>query len=220
MIKALDYEYQKSWIEPTYTGQLAICPVCKKELSAAIYTNQASRFRHSFNEGCAFENKTINDWHLTWQSRFENTEYRYPELGLRADVLFPKGLVLELQHSPIKFNEMKYREEGYQKIVWLFDLTFEKYKKNIMINNNKIIWEYPNKHWLCYTKPGFFQVDDDTIIDLNNIKFEHQENKGGYNKTILKSSFFKYSINEFISLMYKIDNAGVKNIPISFHRTL
>jgi competence CoiA-like predicted nuclease len=220
MIKALDYEYQKRWIEPTYTGQLAICPVCKKELSAAIYTNQESRFRHSFNEGCAFENKTISDWHVTWQSRFENTEYRYPELGLRADVLFQKGLVLELQHSPIKYQQMRFRENGYQKMVWIFDLTSQKHKKNIQIKNKTITWEYPDKHWICYIKPAFFHVEDDLIIDLTKINFLHEKNLGGYPKTVLKSEFYSYSVSEFISLMYKIDNLSIKDLPISIHRIL
>jgi competence CoiA-like predicted nuclease len=220
MIKALEPGVDKKWIEASYTGQIAICPVCKNELKGAIYSGQVNRFRHSFNSGCAYDNKSISDWHISWQSLFENTEYSYPDEGLRADVLFPKRLVLELQHSPIKFQQMRFRENGYQKMVWLFDLTSKKHKKNIQIKNKTITWEYPDKHWLCYIKPAFFHVEDDLIIDLTKINFLHEENLAGYPKTVLKSEFYSYSVNEFISLMYQIDNLSIKDLPISIHRTL
>lgn len=220
MIKAIQLGTKTKWVEPIYTGQVAICPVCKSEVKAAIYSHQANRFRHSFNTGCAYENKYINDWHIAWQSLFDITEFRYPDMGLRADVVFPKGTVLELQNSALKYSEMKIRENGYKKMAWLFNLTSEKYQKNITVNGNTLKWEYPNKHWLCYTKPSFFQVDEDVIIDLTKMNFIHSQNDGGYNKTILTSEFYSYTVDQFIDLMYKMDNSGYKEFPISLHRIL
>jgi hypothetical protein len=208
------------WIYANQSKEKAFCPICKLDLVLAIYTNEKNRYRHKANTGCTYGQNQINDWHIEWQAKFKNTEINYPELGLRADVVLKNGLILELQNSPISWVELRNRESNYKKMVWLFNLTNEKHYKNTFVKNGFFTWEYPDKHWLMFTKPAFFQVEDDLIIDFRNIKLNHGENLGGYSMLILKSQFKSWSKNEFIGLLSDLDNLKINEFQISQHYNL
>lgn len=202
----------------SHSGQKELCPVCNAIVTGKIYREKQNHFAHLPDENCSLSNGLISDWHLSWQSLFEVTEYRFPELGLRADVLFRNGLVLELQHSNISYEELRNRENGYKKMIWLFDATNFDSEKFYM--DDFIYWHYPNKNWLCYTKPAFFQVNEYTIIQFTNMKFLYSENKGGFRKTILKSEGIFYTVNQFIDMCYQLDNLNKKSLEISENRNL
>jgi competence CoiA-like predicted nuclease len=208
------------WIYANQSKEKAYCPICKTELVLAIYTNEVDRFRHKPNTGCTYGQNQINDWHIEWQSLFKNTEINYPELGLRADVVFKNGLILELQNSSIAWTELRNRESKYKKMVWLFNLTNEKHYKNTLLKNGLFRWEYPDKHWLMFTKPSFFQIEDDLIIDFRNIQLHHAENAGGYSMLVLKSEYKSWTKNEFIDLLTVLDNLKLKEFQISQHYNL
>ena len=70
MIKAFDKD--KKWISVSYSGQLGICPVCSEQVFGKIYNDKANHFSHYTKSNCSANTGSISDWHLHWQSKFEN----------------------------------------------------------------------------------------------------------------------------------------------------
>lgn len=65
-----------------------------------------SYFKHKTE---TIDNK-MSDWHIEWQSRFENTEV---PIGRRTADVVVNQTVLEFQHSPVKFENVKQRSHDY-----------------------------------------------------------------------------------------------------------
>jgi len=213
MFKA--YNEKKEWIEVTYSGQKAFCPSCNETVIGKIYYEKRSHFSHLPSSICSINNGDITDWHLQWQSIFDCKEVRFPEKGLRADVVLKNGTVLEFQHSDIDFKEIRRREQGYKRMIWLFDCTQVK-DERFFIDGEFYYWHYPKINWLLYSKPAFFQFDDNLIIQLRDIDFILSENKGGYPMKIMKANTFKIlTENGFISEALMMDNLPIKDFNIS-----
>lgn len=53
----------------------------------------------------------------------------------QADIVTHDGIVVEIQHSPISVDTIREREEFYEKMVWVLDLT-EK-KRNLTFSDLK-----------------------------------------------------------------------------------
>lgn len=65
----------------------------------------------------------VGPWHLAWQEAAP-PERREVVMGPhRADAVTPRGMVVELQHSPISPEVVTERETFYGDMVWLFDLV-------------------------------------------------------------------------------------------------
>lgn len=207
MIKAFDKN--KNWIEVSFSGELGYCPVCNEQVFGKIYFDKSNHFAHFSKSDCSVNTGKISDWHLDWQSRFKYKEIYYPENGLRADVVLDHKTVIEFQHSNITFSELRRREEGYKKMIWLFDCI--QFEKNIYEKNGFIYWIYPKKNWLYFTKPAFFQIESEKIIQFRNIDFEYDTNNGGYTMPILKAEFFRVlTCDQFIDECYMMDEHGRK----------
>lgn len=205
MIKAFDIN--KKWVTVNFTGQKAICPICGEDVFGKIYLDKANHFSHYSKSNCTANTGIISDWHLHWQSKFENKEILFPDKGLRADVILDNKTVIEFQHSDIQINEIKRREDGYKKMIWLFDCL--QFSQNIFQKNEFVYWDYPKKNWLFFTKPAFFHIEKNKIVQFRNIGLFYSENKGGYSMPVMKSDLFRdLTVNEFIDECYMMDNYG------------
>jgi len=115
-------------IEPEYSGQRALCPGCKKEVTGKIYNNRKNHWAH-LKRDCDNWYEPISDWHIYWQNIFPkqnqeitlfdetNNEYH------RADIMLDNGLVIEAQNSPIIIKEVSQRENFYNKkgLIWILN---------------------------------------------------------------------------------------------------
>ena len=70
--------------------------------------------------------ETETEWHRNWKARFPEAWQEVPQTAAdgevhRADVLTPKGLTLEFQHSALRDDERASREAFHQQLVWIVD---------------------------------------------------------------------------------------------------
>lgn len=87
------------------------------------------------------------------------TEVRCEEDGkiMIADVKFPNGLVLEIQHSPISPQKIKERQTFHRNVVWLFDATGPMQNSQIGYHK-KIEWIQPRETMKFANEPVFIDV--------------------------------------------------------------
>lgn len=76
------------------------------------------------------------EWHRAWKRHFPldcHEVVQHDSAGEKhiADVKLPSGLVIELQHSAMPFDEMRSREAFYGNMVWIVDAG--PFRKNISI---------------------------------------------------------------------------------------
>ncbi len=126
----------------------AICPNCKSIVIAKCGELNIWHWAHDNLKNCdswTYEPKT--EWHLKWQSFFkeEQTEVyinRFSQYHI-ADIYTDKGLVIEIQNSPISSTEIFERENFYDKMVWV--INSKEFKHNLHLKEysydiGKEIW--------------------------------------------------------------------------------
>ncbi|WP_440873638.1 competence protein CoiA [Thalassotalea sp. PLHSN55] len=104
-----------------------ICSNCGAELVAKCGRVKVWHWAHKNKVECDpwWENET--EWHRNWKDFFpvewqevSHIDHKTGEKHI-ADVKNPYGLVIEIQHSPIKFEERLSREEFYGDMIWIVD---------------------------------------------------------------------------------------------------
>lgn len=119
---------------PKAKGEMTNCAGCGGTLRAVIPQFKAAHWRHDSGD-CDSWSEPEGEWHLMWKGLFNP---RYCEVFMRdpesqevhrADVLCPRpdgrGVVLELQHSPISEEERSAREAFYSqenRMFWLLNM--------------------------------------------------------------------------------------------------
>lgn len=136
-------------IEPQFSGQRALCPGCKKEVTGKIYSARENHWAH-LKSDCDNWYEPTSDWHLSWQNLFpkENQEVTlFDETNSefhRADIRLDNGIVIEIQNSPIVIKEVSQRENFYNKkgLIWVLNA------KNLI----------PKSFFVNYLKPDNCEV--------------------------------------------------------------
>jgi len=116
-------------IEVSFSKEEAYCPGC----NSVVY-GRKGRFvdpywRHPNNSDCDSWNEPITKWHIDWQNNFPE---ECQEISLvdketgelhRADVKLYNNLVIEIQNSPIKPDEIEQREDFYgtERLIWILN---------------------------------------------------------------------------------------------------
>lgn len=201
-------------VKVLFSGQKAFCPICKGDVFGKIYMDKENHFAHKPNPLCSYSSGNISDWHLKWQSKFLNSEVRYPQLGLIADVVLPKKTIIEFQNSRISFEDIRKREIGHKRMIWLFNLSkFDSEK--VYVLNNKLYWYGFTKNWILPTKPFFYHLPDHSIIQIREPKIIRSENLGGYPIYNLVSTIWQtYTLKDWIDTCYSLDDMPIKNFEI------
>lgn len=134
-----------------------------------------------------WENET--EWHRTWKDQFPSDRqeivHRDEQTGEKhiADVKTRFELVIEFQHSYIKPEERKARENFYQKMIWVADGSrlkrdFPRFRNGMKDasytgTNGFYLVSFPDecfpRNWLDSSVPVFF--------DFRNAEATHLENK-------------------------------------------
>lgn len=133
----MKYAYsQNERVEATPKAQ-GICICCGSEMIAKCGNQKIWHWSHKNRRQCDiwWENET--EWHRNWKDKFPKEwqeVVHFAEDGEKhiADVKTPRGLVVEFQHSRLKYDELRSRENFYRDLIWVVDGTrlksdFEKF---------------------------------------------------------------------------------------------
>ncbi|MBZ9604264.1 competence protein CoiA [Phyllobacterium chamaecytisi] len=109
--------------EPKLRGT---CPNCDGEVVAKCGRQRIWHWSHLGKLECDRWSEPETEWHRAWKALFPQDWQEFPHIaddGERhiADVRTDKGLVIELQHSPIHPDERLSRENFYETMVWVVD---------------------------------------------------------------------------------------------------
>jgi len=124
-------------IRPAYTGQRAVCEICKSVVISKCGAIYPYHWAHKNNEDCDpwYEPKTA--WHKKWQDYFPDYQQEITinknNILHRADILTEQGIVIEIQNSPITAEVIKEREDFYQEIIWVVNGV--KFLQNVQSEN-------------------------------------------------------------------------------------
>lgn len=116
-------------VRATQKGQRGTCPLCKKPVRAKVGAIIAHHWAHESCEDCDSWSEGEGLWHRGWkemvrpEARERTLRREGHEEYHRADIVGNRGIVVELQHSPISLEEIQEREAFYGRMVWLFDVT-------------------------------------------------------------------------------------------------
>ncbi|MEP2446583.1 MAG: competence protein CoiA family protein [Balneola sp.] len=115
-------------------GVRGICPSCGSELISKCGEKKANHWAHKVKD-CDSWSEGETDWHRNWKNHFpidwqEITHTADDGKLHRADVRTDQGWVLEFQHSYLKPEEKRSRDEFYSKLVWVVDGVRRKRDKN------------------------------------------------------------------------------------------
>lgn len=131
-------------------GLKGICPICGKELIAKCGNFKVNHWAHKVKDACDnwWENETL--WHRKWKNYFPiemQEKVMFDETKKEkhiADICTNHNLIIEFQHSSIKYEEKISRELFYKNLIWVVDGTrlksdyqrFVSGKYNLLCNNN------------------------------------------------------------------------------------
>ena len=101
------------------------CDICGAETLAKCGEKVIWHWAHKGRQSCDpwWENET--EWHRAWKAEFPESyrevSFRCQETGEthRADIISERGLVVEVQNSPINLEELRSREAFYKNLVWV-----------------------------------------------------------------------------------------------------
>jgi len=106
-----------------FPGGRGNCPTCQGNVIAKCGRIKIHHWAHESTDDCDNWSESIGPWHLAWQD-LVMPEFVEVTIGPhRADILGDDDVVIELQHSPIRPDDVEGRETFYGQMVWLFDAT-------------------------------------------------------------------------------------------------
>lgn len=170
-------------IEVSHSGEKAFCPGCNSTVIGNKGEIKAKYWRHKSKE-CDSWYEPMSLWHLTWQNYFplKNQEIVLKDTVTnnlhRADIMLDNGLVIEVQNSPIKQEEIRQRESFYGKhnMIWIINGQTLASNSTINYRFNKKVFSF------CFELPEFcptieyynldefkeYFFDTDFLEDLQN----------------------------------------------------
>ena len=107
-----------------YPASWERCELCGANVRAKMRTHPCRRhWAHLSSEDCDPWSEGLTEWHLSWQIIVNNRFVEVPIGPHRANVVGNGGKIIELQHSPIRPEDIEAREAFYDDMIWLFDAT-------------------------------------------------------------------------------------------------
>ena len=115
-----------------------ICEICHSDTVAKCGEKIMWHWAHKSKQSCDpwWENET--EWHRKWKAEFpeqyREVTFECADTGERhrADIVTDKGMVVEIQNSPISLEELRSREAFYENLVWV--VNGEKFKSRFEIS--------------------------------------------------------------------------------------
>ena len=156
------------------------CPSCRRSMVAKCGEVRVRHWAHKGRLLCDpwWENET--EWHRTWKDQFPADCQEIVHVagdGERhiADVKTGHGWVIEFQHSCLKPEERRSRENFYQKLIWVVDGTRRKrdraqliraWKEGVPVGGNSLVRKAFSgdcgllREWAGSNSPVFFDLGE------------------------------------------------------------
>ena len=160
------------------SGAVGHCECCNAEVQGC-HGGFHRYWRHINMEDCDTWAEGETQWHIDWKQRFTASKSREEVLlrkdgqrGHRADVLTPRHVVVELQHSFLSAEELRDREEFYRQhaegMIWLFDLTekTDNFELTLKENFYTFRWKHMRLTSLTCGFPRYLDLGDDRIFEI------------------------------------------------------
>ena len=162
-------------VEVSFSGQKAKCIDCGASLIGKKGQFKTEHWAHESKRNCDVWYEPITEWHLAWQNEFpiSNQEITLRDNTTntlhRADIRCNNGLVIEVQNSSIKPEEIEEREAFYGKEGMIWVLNGES-----LAMNSKISYEHhPVNFGLSLNIPGHSnEVGEYDLQDFRDCIFE------------------------------------------------
>jgi len=225
-IEIMKYAIINGEKEEAFKGGTGYCPYCNSELIARCGDVKINHWAHKGARNCDkwWENET--EWHRQWKNKFPREWQEivhFDETGEKhiADVKTTKNWIIEFQHSFIKNEERKARNNFYSKIVWVIDGLRRKTDRTQFIkslqqgksipfgNKNIFMLNFPEesrllKEWHNCGTPVFFdfsEINESPLWFLLPINIKDK----AYIVPFSREEFIKTLNNDgFDELCYKI----------------
>lgn len=120
-----------------FSKGIGTCQCCDKPTIAKCGSRMIHHWAHKSLVDCDNWWETETKWHRDWKNLFPVDWQEITHIDQitgeihRADVKTNYGLVIELQNSPISYEEQISREEFYKEMIWI--INGEKFKNNFHI---------------------------------------------------------------------------------------
>lgn len=155
---------------PAAPGLRGTCPGCGGPVIAKCGTILVWHWAHEAAD-CDPWSEPESAWHLGWKAAFSRSRTEVVIGPHRADVVTPRDIVVELQHSPISPEEIEEREQFYDRMVWLFD--GRAYRKHFEMRRKGDVhtfrWKHPRKSvWTC-EKTVFLDFGPEGVFALRRV---------------------------------------------------
>lgn len=111
-------------VRPSPKGRGA-CPACDKPTIAKCGSQIVWHWAHDRAAHCDRWWESETKWHLEWKARFPEEWQEVLKVDGStserhiADIVTSRGMVIELQNSPIPERELKARETFYRRMMWI-----------------------------------------------------------------------------------------------------
>lgn len=157
-------------------GARARCPACNGEVRAKCGRIVTHHWAH-LSADCDDWAEPDTPWHRDWQ-RCAPPDRREVVLGgHRADLLDPKGMVVELQHSSISPAEIEEREAFYGfGMVWVFDVRaavmtdrLTLYRRDWGPDWRTFRWKHAQKSISFCNRAVFLDLGDGWLLELKTM---------------------------------------------------
>ena len=103
------------------------CCLCDSDMISKCGQYVRWHWAHKGRTSCDPWQESETDWHRYWKDAFPVEQQEVVHIDARtgekhiADVKTPRGIVVEVQHSPIAETEVQSRENFYRKMIWIVD---------------------------------------------------------------------------------------------------
>lgn len=146
----------------TRTGDRGICPECGQEVIAKCGSLVVSHWAHvaTAGEETCWASEPKTQWHIDWQNKWDEQQreviIKSGQSKHIADIVANVNginIVIEFQHSSISSEDIKKREDFYERMVWVFDARAEYKSDKIKLwrenntpnNYYQVAWESPKR---------------------------------------------------------------------------
>ncbi|MHB8162747.1 MAG: competence protein CoiA [Methanoregula sp.] len=152
------------------------CGICGELLIPKCGAVYKPHWAHKAGKDCDPWWESETDWHRSWKNLvsedFREVTIEKEGIKHRADIQLLSGIVVELQHSPLSYDERCERESFYENMIWIIHLPKAKielldhcFEKGLFDDyyakiENIYEWIYRQPH----SSPIILDFDDDNRI--------------------------------------------------------
>lgn len=157
------------------------CSICKFEVISKCGNTNIWHWAHKNLEDCDTFSEGETLWHKEWKERYPLKCREVVIRNHRADIKI-KDLVIELQNSPINAEEIKEREQFYNKMIWVLNLTEKSVnqleggnfiiKEKTNANGHKYLtfkWKHMKRSFLFATKPIYLDFGEGYLLLIKKL---------------------------------------------------